>query len=80
MGNLLFAGSLSTVALAQQPLFTALLHTGGAIGNAISLQNIVMVKSVIPDNISEASVFKFNLPVVLLYAVLVVISAFVFMK
>jgi len=80
MSNLLFAGSLSTVALAQQPLFTALLHTGGAIGNAISLQNIVMVKSIIPDNISEASVFKFNLPVVLLYAVLVVISAFVFMK
>ncbi len=80
MGNLLFAGSLSAVALAQQPLFMSLLHTGGAIGNAISLQNIIMVKSVIPDNISEASVLKFNLPVVLLYAVLVVISAFIFMK
>jgi len=80
MSNLLFAGSLSTVASAQQPLFTALLHTGGAIGNAISLQNIVMVKSIIPDNISESRVLKFNLPVVVLYAVLVVISALIFIK
>jgi len=80
MSNLLFAGSLTGLTLTQQPLFTALLHTGGAIGNAISLQNIVMVKSVIPENISESRILKFNLPVVLLYAVLVVISAFVFMK
>jgi len=80
MSNLLFAGSLSTVALAQQPLFAALLHTGSAIGNAISLQNIVMVKPVIPENISESRVLKFNLPVVVLYAVLVVISALIFVK
>jgi len=80
MGNLLFAGSLSTVALAQQSLFTALLNTGGAIGNAISLQNIVMVKSVIPDNISEASVLKFNLPIVGIYVVLIVVSALIFMR
>jgi len=51
MSNLLFAGSLTGLTLTQQPLFTALLHTGSAIGNAISLQNITMVKSVIPDNI-----------------------------
>jgi len=80
MSNLLFAGSLSTVALVQQPLFTALLHTGGAIGNAISLQNIVMVKSIIPDNISESRVLKFNLPVVVLYAVLVILSVLIFMR
>jgi len=80
MSNLLFAGSLSTVALAQQPLFMSLLHTGGAIGNAISLQNIVMVKSIIPDNISESRVLKFNLPVVLLYAVLVILSVLIFMR
>jgi len=80
MSNLLFAGSLSTVALAQQPLFMSLLHTGSAIGNAISLQNIIMVKSVIPENISESRVFKFNLPVVVLYAGLVVISALIFMR
>jgi len=80
MSNLLFAGSLTGLSLTQQPLFTALLHTGGAIGNAISLQNIVMVKSFIPDNISESRVLKFNLPVVVLYAVLVVISALIFMR
>ena len=80
MGNLLFAGSLSTVALAQQPLFTALLNTGGAIGNAISLQNIVMVKSIVPDNISEANVLRFNLPVVGIYVVLIVVSALIFMR
>jgi len=80
MSNLLFVGSLSTIVLAQQPLFTALLHTGSAIGNAISLQNIIMVKSVIPENISESRILKFSLPVVLLYAVLVVTSAFIFIK
>jgi lactate permease len=80
MSNLLFAGSLSTLALGQQPLFMSLLHTGSAIGNAISLQNIIMVKSVIPENISESRILKFSLPVVLLYAVLVVISALIFTK
>jgi L-lactate permease len=80
MSNLLFAGSLSTVALAQQPLFISLLHTGSAIGNAISLQNIIMVKSIIPEIISESRVLKFNLPVVVLYAGLVVISALIFMR
>ena len=80
MSNLLFIGSLSTVALAQQPLFMSLLHTGGAIGNAISLQNIIMVKSVIPENISESRIFKFNLPTVGIYVVLVVLSALIYMK
>jgi len=80
MSNLLFVGSLSTVALAQQPLFMSLLHTGGAIGNAISLQNIIMVKSVIPDNISEASVLKFNLPLLGIYVVLVVIAAMIYIR
>jgi L-lactate permease len=80
MSNLLFVGSLSTVALAQQPLFAALLHTGSAIGNAISLQNIIMVKSVVPENISESRVLKFNLPVVVLYAVLVIIAALIYRR
>ncbi len=79
MSNLLFAGSLSAVALAQQPLFTALLHTGSVIGNAISLQNIVMVKSVIPENISEESILKFNMPVVGLYVMLVIFGALIYM-
>jgi len=80
MSNLLFAGSLSTVALAQQPLFTSLLHTGSAIGNAISLQNIIMVKSVVPENISESRILKFNLPVVGIYVVLVFVSALIYMR
>jgi len=80
MSNLLFVGSLSTVALAQQPLFMSLLYTGGAIGNAISLQNIIMVKSVIPENISESKILKFNLPIVGIYVVLVFVSALIFIR
>jgi L-lactate permease len=80
MSNLLFAGSLSTVAWAQQPLFAALLHTGSAVGNAISLQNIIMVKSVVPENISESRILKHNMPVVGVYVVLVVLSALIYMR
>jgi len=77
MSNLLFAGSLSTVAMAQQPLFISLLHTGSAIGNAISLQNILIVKSVIPDNISENTILKYNISAVVYYLLLVVLSVFI---
>jgi len=80
MSNLLFAGSLSIIALAQQPLFISLLLTGGAIGNAISLQNIIMVKSVIPENISESIILKFNLPIVVIYVALVIVTALVYRK
>jgi L-lactate permease len=80
MSNLLFAGSLSTIALAKQPLFMSLLHTGSAVGNAISLQNIVMVKSVIPENISESRILKFNLPIVGIYVMLVLLSALIYIK
>jgi len=78
MSNLLFAGSLSGLTLTQQPLLTAMLHTGSAVGNAISLQNIIMVKSVVPENISESRILKFNLPVVGFYIVLVVLSALIY--
>lgn len=77
MSNLLFAGSLSAVALAQQPLLIALLHTGSAIGNAISLQNIVMVKSVISEDISENTILKYTILVVLPYLILVFLSLFI---
>ena len=80
MSNLLFAGSLSTIVLAQQPLFMSLLHTGGAIGNAISLQNIIMVKSVIPENILESRILKFNLPIVGIYVMLVFVSALIYIR
>jgi len=80
MSNLLFAGSLSGLTLTQQPLLTAMLHTGSAVGNAISLQNIIMVKSVVPENISESRILKFNLLVVVLYVVLVVLSALIYMS
>ena len=78
MSNLLFAGSLSGLTLTQQPLLTAMLHTGSAVGNAISLQNIIMVKSVVPENISESRILKFNLPVVGFYVALVVLSALIY--
>jgi L-lactate permease len=80
MSNLLFAGSLNTTALGQKALFMSLLHTGSAIGNAISLQNIIMVKSVIPDNISESRILKFNLPIIGIYVVLVLISTLIYVR
>jgi len=80
MSNLLFVGSLSGLTLSQQPLLTAMLHTGSAVGNAISLQNIIMVKSVIPENISESRILKFNLPIVGFYVALVLLSSLIYMR
>lgn len=77
MSNLLFAESLNAINSTQLGLLTALLHTGSAIGNAISLQNIILVKTVIPDNISERKILKFNLPVVGLYILLVLLSVLI---
>jgi len=69
---------LSGLTLTQQPLLTAMLHTVSAVIKAISLQNIIMIKSVVPENISESRILKFNLPVVGFYVVLVVLSALIY--
>ncbi|MCS7019739.1 MAG: L-lactate permease [Cytophagales bacterium] len=79
MGNLLFAGGLKQLLAGQLWLSPALaaLHSGSAVGNAISLQNILMVKSVIPQPIEEGQVMQLNAPVVVLYLLLVCISAWI---
>jgi len=41
------------------------------------LQNILMVKSVIPDNISENTILKYNISAVVYYLLLVVLSVFI---
>ncbi len=78
MSNLLFAESLSAMPLAQKTLFTALLHSGSAFGNAISLQNIVMVKSVTSEKIPETKFIKYNLSVIIFYTILITLSALVY--
>ena len=82
MGNLLFAGGLKQLLAGQQwmALALAVLHSGSAVGNAISLQNILMVKSIIPDEIEEARIMQINAPVVAFYMSLVWISAWLVMS
>lgn len=49
------------------PLSFALLHMGSSMGNAISFQNIIMVKSVVDAPITEGEIIKRNVFVVLFY-------------
>jgi L-lactate permease len=56
------------------PILLALLHTGSAIGNAISLQNILMVKSVVNQpHIGYAQIFKFNFLLVGIYSAVIIL-------
>lgn len=56
------------------PILLALLHTGSAIGNAISLQNILMVKSVVNQPlIGYAQIFKFNFLIVGIYSTVIIL-------
>jgi L-lactate permease len=82
MGNLLFAGGLKQLLTGQQWMMLALavLHSGSAVGNAISLQNVLMVKSIIPDEIEEARIVQTNAPVVLVYMLLVCLVAWLVMN
>ncbi|WP_448517944.1 L-lactate permease [Rhodoflexus sp.] len=82
MGNLLFAGGLQEILAGQQwmSLALAVLHSGSAVGNAISLQNILMVKSVIPEEIEEAQMMQLNAPIVGFYLLLVWLGAWVVMQ
>lgn len=79
MSNLLFGDAIQADANAgtHLPLLLALLHTGSAVGNAISLQNIIMVTSVIHQpSIGYAKILRYNVMAVLLYLLLVVAVAF----
>jgi lactate permease len=74
MSNLLLAEltqAFSHISASATVLAIALLNTGSALGNTISLQNIVMVKSVVRSDVSEALVVKLNSFVVLVYILLV---------
>ena len=75
MSNLLLNGWVqSTSSLSYLPVSMALLNTGGAVGNAISLQNIIMVKSVINTDESEGKVVRLNLMVVFAYLFFLIAS------
>ena len=76
MSNILFANAIQadTLAAGALPLLLALLHTGSSIGNAISLQNIIMVKSVVNQPlIGYFQIFKYNFIVVIVYVILILV-------
>ncbi len=76
MSNLLLGSAIKAdeAAGASLPLLLALLHTGSSIGNAISLQNIIMVKSVVNQPlIGYAKVIKYNMLVVGFYVLTIIV-------
>ena len=80
MSNLALGNAIQTnaISLDNLPLLTALLHTGSAIGNAVSLQNILMVKSVVnAPEINYSKVLKLNAIVVGAYLLIVVIHSLI---
>jgi L-lactate permease len=76
MSNLLLNSSIRITEIEQNPLSLqlALLHTGSAIGNAISFQNIVMVKSVVNYPIAETKILRYTFFAVILYLLMVILS------
>jgi lactate permease len=75
MSNILLGSAVSANELKGNnlPILLALLHTGSAIGNAISMQNILMVKSVVNQPfIGYAQIVKFNLLVVGIYTTAII--------
>jgi lactate permease len=74
MSNLLMGGAIQSDPLSGQslPLLLALVHTGSAMGNAISLQNIIMVKSVVSQTgTGIPEILRHNAIAVALYLMLV---------
>jgi lactate permease len=71
MSNLLLSNGVRT-STTNLPLLLALLNTGSAFGNAISLQNIVMVKSIINYPIRMEKVLQYNLVVIGFYLALTI--------
>lgn len=83
MSNLLLGNAIKTDEIVgiNLPLLLALLHTGSAIGNAISLQNIIMVKSVVNQPmIGYAKILKYNLFVVGLYVLIIILLSLLIIK
>lgn len=79
MSNLLFGGAIQQLLAGKTELLVlalALLNTGGAIGNCLSLQNILMVKTVLHQPIHESQIIGRALPVALVYAVLTLVVAY----
>jgi lactate permease len=83
MSNLLFGSVIqwSDMSVENMFLMMALLHTGSAIGNAVSLQNILMVQSVVDDSgTGYSSVLKWNSIVVICYLIPVVLVALILLN
>ena len=78
MSNLLLSNGVGT-SKTNLPLLLALLNTGSSIGNAISLQNIIMVKTVINNDVTVARVIKYTFYAVFFYLLVVIISALSFL-
>lgn len=74
MSNLLLAGVAAMPAIGGTAIAIAMLHTGSALGNAISLQNIVMIRSVVPAEESDGRIIATNLVPVAVYLLLVAIG------
>jgi len=75
--NLILGNSLQTFPsmTLSTPLLLALPHTGSAVGNAISLQNIIMVKSVVQQPVREEKILSYNFITVSLYIILSMLIA-----
>jgi lactate permease len=79
MSNLLLSNGVRT-STTNLTLLLALLNTGSAIGNAISLQNIVMVKSIINYPIRMEKVLQYNLVMIGFCLALTIAVSFTFLK
>lgn len=76
MSNIMFGNTVQAkINIAENlPLLTALLHTGSAIGNCVSLQNILMVKSVVNEpELNYAKILKLNAVIVSIYLFIVIV-------
>ena len=71
MSNLIFSGALESVAVSKSLLLMALLHSGSCVGNVISLQNILMVNSIMPHAEKTKSIFSLNIRWFILYLALI---------
>jgi L-lactate permease len=83
MSNVLFghAIKINEIVGSTLPLLLALLHTGSAIGNAISLQNIIMVKSVVNQPlIGYEKILQYNLLVVGVYMITIMVLSLLLMN
>ena len=56
-------------------LATAMLHTGSVLGNVIALQNVVMARSALEEDIPEAEVLRYSSRLLLVCILLVLASA-----